>query len=63
MLRFIKETLIYTKINFFTLFPNWQKELWQTFEKTSGYVRLERVNEWPNSVTDMMIMMMTMNFF
>jgi hypothetical protein len=36
-----------------TLFPNWQKELWQTFEKTSGYVRPERVNKWPNSMTDM----------
>jgi len=32
--------------------PNWQKELWQTFEETSGYVRPERVNKWPNSVTD-----------
>jgi hypothetical protein len=28
-----------------TLFPNWQKESWQTFEETSGYVRLERVNK------------------
>jgi len=35
-----------------TLFPNWQKELWQTFEETSGYVRRERVNKWPNSMTD-----------
>ena len=35
-----------------TLFPNWQKELWQTFEETSGYVRLERVNMWPNSMSD-----------
>ena len=34
------------------LFPNWQKESWQTFEETSGYVRLERVNSWPNSMTD-----------
>jgi hypothetical protein len=32
-------------------FPNWQKELWQTFEETSGYVRPERVNRWPNSMT------------
>jgi len=30
-----------------TLFPNWQKEPWQTFEETSGYVRPERVNKWP----------------
>jgi hypothetical protein len=35
-----------------TLFPNWQKESWQTFEKTSGYVRTERVDKWPNSMTD-----------
>jgi hypothetical protein len=35
-----------------TLFPNWQKELWQAFEETSGYVRPERVNKWPNSMTD-----------
>ena len=35
-----------------TLFPNWQKESWQTSEETSGYVRLERVNKWPNSMTD-----------
>jgi hypothetical protein len=34
------------------LFPNWQKEPWQTFEETSGYVRPERVNKWPNSMTD-----------
>jgi len=35
-----------------TLFPNWQKELWQTFEETSEYDRPERVNKWPNSMTD-----------
>jgi hypothetical protein len=35
-----------------TLFPNWQKELWQTFEEASGYVRQERVNKWINSMTD-----------
>jgi hypothetical protein len=35
-----------------TLFPNWQKESWQTFEETSGYVRPGRVNKWPNSMTD-----------
>ena len=35
-----------------TLFPNWQKESWQTFEETSGYVRQERVNKWPTSMTD-----------
>ena len=34
------------------LFLNWQKESWQTFEETSGYVRPERVNKWPNSMTD-----------
>jgi len=33
-------------------FPNWQKESWQIFEETSGYVRPERVNKWPNSTTD-----------
>jgi hypothetical protein len=31
---------------------HWQKESWQTFEETSGYVRMERVNKWPNSMTD-----------
>jgi hypothetical protein len=35
-----------------TLFPNWHKELWQNFEETSGYVRPERVNRWPNCMTD-----------
>jgi hypothetical protein len=28
------------------------------FEETPGYVRPERVNKWPNSMTDMMMMMM-----
>jgi len=32
--------------------PNWQKESWQTLEETSGYVRPERANKWPNSTTD-----------
>jgi len=41
-----------------TLFSNWQRESWQIFEETSGYVRLERANNWPNSMTDMMMMMM-----
>ena len=35
-----------------TLFPKWQKESWQTFEETSGHVRPELVNKWPNSMTD-----------
>ena len=43
-----------------TLFPNWQKESWQTFEETSGYVRPERVNKWPNCMRVMMMMMMMM---
>jgi len=34
-----------------TLLPNWQKELWQTFEETSGYMTPERV-KWPNSMRD-----------
>ena len=34
-----------------TLFPNWQKESWLTFQETSGYVRPERVNKWPNYMT------------
>jgi hypothetical protein len=34
------------------LIPKWQKESWQNFEETSGYVRQERVNKWPNSMTD-----------
>jgi len=39
-----------------TLFSNWQKESWKTSEETSRYVRPERVNKWPNSMTDMMMM-------
>ena len=35
-----------------TPFTNWQKESWKTSEETSRYVRPERVNEWPNSMTD-----------
>jgi hypothetical protein len=35
-----------------TLFPNWQKEPWQTFEEASGYMRPEQVNKWPNALTD-----------
>jgi len=35
-----------------TLFPNWQKESWQKFEETSGYVRSERVNKRPTSMAD-----------
>jgi len=35
-----------------TLFPSWQKESWKTSEETSIYVRPERVNKWPNSMTD-----------
>jgi hypothetical protein len=31
---------------------HWQKESWQTFEENSGYVGPERVNKWPNSMTD-----------
>jgi hypothetical protein len=34
------------------LFPNWQKESWQTFEEASGYMRPEQVNKWLNSMTD-----------
>jgi hypothetical protein len=41
-------------------FPNWQKESWQTVEETSESVRPERVNKWPNSISDMMMMMMMM---
>jgi len=33
-------------------FLNLQKESWQTFEQTSGYVRPERANKWPNSMKD-----------
>jgi hypothetical protein len=32
--------------------PTGRRILWQTFEETPGYVRLERVNKWPNSMTD-----------
>jgi hypothetical protein len=30
----------------------------ETFEEASGHVRPERVNKWPNCMTDMMMMMM-----
>jgi hypothetical protein len=30
-----------------TLFSNWQKESWQTFEETSGYVRRNRSTSGP----------------
>ena len=40
--------------------PNWQKESWWTFEDSCGYVRPERVNKWPNSMTYMMMMIMMM---
>jgi 1,2-phenylacetyl-CoA epoxidase PaaB subunit len=35
-----------------TVLCDWQKESWQTFEEASGHVRLERVNKWPNCMTD-----------
>jgi hypothetical protein len=45
-----------------TLFPNWQKESWQTSGETSRYVRPERVNKWPNSMSrHMMMVMMTVS--
>jgi hypothetical protein len=40
-----------------TLLPNWEKESWETFEETSGYVRPKRVNRWPNSMRYIMMMM------
>jgi len=33
----------------------------RTFEEISGHVRPERVNNWPNSMTNMMMMMLMMN--
>ena len=33
-----------------TLFPNWQKESWKTFEDASGYVRPERANKLLHNV-------------
>jgi hypothetical protein len=44
--------IIVTTLDNETLLPNWQKEPWQTFEEVSGYMRPERVNKWPNSMTD-----------
>ena len=35
-----------------TLFPNLQNESWKASKETSRYVRPERVNKWPNSMTD-----------
>jgi hypothetical protein len=39
-------------MNWVTLFPDWQKESWQTLKRLLAYVRPERVNRWPNSMTD-----------
>jgi competence protein ComGC len=39
-------------IGIIIIFPNRQKESWQTSEETSRHVRLERINKWPNSMTD-----------
>ena len=44
--------MLYTTRDNETLFPDWQKESWKTSEETSRYVRPERVNKWPNSMTD-----------
>jgi hypothetical protein len=30
----------------------YENEKWKTSEETSGYVRPERVNTWPNCMTD-----------
>jgi hypothetical protein len=53
-------TLLWARNPFGGNFNHWQvsqkeagqKESWQTFEETSGYVRPERVNKWPNCMTD-----------
>ena len=39
-------------VGLLTLFHSWQKVSWQTSEETFRYVRPERVNKWPNSMTD-----------
>jgi hypothetical protein len=39
------------------------RESWQTFEETSGCVRPERVNKWPNSMTYMMMMIKILYMF
>jgi hypothetical protein len=46
-----------------TLFPNWQKELWQNFEETSGYVRLERGQQVAQLHDRCMMMMMMIMIF
>jgi hypothetical protein len=38
--------------------PAGRRNYGRPFEETSGYVRPERVNKWPNSVTRYMRMMM-----
>jgi hypothetical protein len=51
-------TLLWVRNPFGGNFNHWQVsrkeagQTWQTFEETSGYVRPERVNKWPNSMTD-----------
>ena len=57
---FIDIILPYNKTGRASVLYRRQKESWQTSEETSRYVRPERVNKWPNSMTDMMMMMMMM---
>ena len=42
----------YTTRRYWDAIPQLAEGIWQTFEETSGYVRPERVNKWPNSMTD-----------
>jgi len=42
-----------------TLFPNWQKKSWQTFEETSGYVRPRTGQQMAQLHNKYMMMMMT----
>jgi len=44
--------LLCAKVNFPPRWLNKSNKKAQTFEETSGYVRPEQVNKWPNSMTD-----------
>jgi len=42
--------------------PAGRRNLDKTFEETSGYVRPERVNKWPNYMKDIIIIIIVIYF-
>jgi hypothetical protein len=47
-------TMLWVRNSFRWKFNQWQVS--QTFEETSGHVRPEWINKWPNSMTDILMM-------